>query len=95
MEIYPSVNGFPVHWHPAGCAIYGNTVTGSGGGLYLNNSSPVINASIYNNNAGVNGGGIYCYSSSPLITTGGLINANYAGQGGGGMNAAPTLQVFA
>ncbi|TSA25231.1 hypothetical protein D4R71_05670 [bacterium] len=60
-----------------------NGDTNFGGGIYCNNSSPlIINNYIVNNNADAYGGGIYC-SNSNININNNNINNNTAGCGGG------------
>jgi len=55
-----------------------------GGGIFCNNSSPIIKNNVILNNRANHGGGIYCSRSSPTITAN-TISYNYAGVGGGGI----------
>ncbi|UAY53162.1 beta strand repeat-containing protein [Ferruginibacter albus] len=65
----------------------------SGGGIYLNESSPTLNnLTITNNSATESGGGIFAYSSSPILNNL-TITGNRASNGGGMYNdgSSPVL----
>ena len=65
-----------------------------GGGVYCENSSPIIaNDTITGNSASYSGGGIYCHYASPVIINN-TITANTAVRRGGGIHCfagAPTI----
>jgi len=68
----------------------------SGGGIFINYSSPVITANMITNNTGHSGGGIFIYDSSPVITGNIITENNAVGGGGGGISmnsySSPTIQ---
>jgi len=60
-----------------------NGKAGTGGGILIRDSSPVIAKCTVSNNSGVTGGGVYCDGGSPTIVNS-IIENNYAsGEGGG------------
>jgi len=69
-------------------------IDGFGGGVYCNNSSPMLtNCTITNNTSFGGGGGVYCNDSSPTLTNCTITN-NKANNYGGGVHCSdsfPTL----
>ena len=72
----------------------GSSRNGNGGGVYLQNSSPLIaNCHFKDNNVRVNGGGIFNFFGSPIITNC-IFSGNRAQTGGGvyNINGSPVLK---
>ncbi|MBC8526140.1 MAG: right-handed parallel beta-helix repeat-containing protein, partial [Candidatus Cloacimonetes bacterium] len=68
-----------------GFALSGYTPDGSGGGIFIDNSNPILeHIIIQGNSARYYGGGIYCKDSSPNLENV-IINENTAGIYGGGI----------
>ena len=82
------IEGESRHAKISGCIIrHGGGVNRSGGGIYIDDSSPTIeNCRIEDNSVSRNGGGIYVYgdSSDPLIE-GTIIQNNFSGKSGAGI----------
>jgi len=62
----------------------GYSVKKKGGGIYINNSNPVITDCLITNNNAIYGGGIYCKYSN-IVLSNNTISYNYANGGGGGI----------
>ena len=57
-----------------------------GGGIYIENGSPIIrNCLIRKNRTELDGGGLFCYNSSYPVLLNCIFQGNYARQSGGGM----------
>ena len=80
-----------------GFTITGGNISGNGGGMYNNNSSPTIaNCTFSENTASSTGGGMYNNSSSPTVTncvfTGNkATSTNFGGGGICNISSSPTL----
>jgi len=71
----------------------GGSISGEGGGIYCNDSSPTIANNRITANTVLSGGGIYCRGGFPLITNN-TIAANSASGTAGGIlcaNSSPTI----
>jgi len=61
-----------------------NGNSSNGGGIYCNNSSPIIKNCIFTKNSANNGAGIYCDNSSSPIIMNCVFIRNWVGNGNGG-----------
>ena len=76
-----------------GFKITGGAASSNGGGMSINNSSPVLRNLIISGNTAIQGGGIYNNNSSPILTEV-KISGNTASYNSGGMqndNSSPIL----
>lgn len=81
----------------AGCRVFGNAASLSGGGIYcLQDASPtIVSCVITNNTAAMSGGGLYCGTNSSPAVTDTVISGNMAAFGGGvycNLNSSPQIE---
>ena len=68
-----------------GGKVTGNTASGNGGGIYMNNGYLYVDGGEISGNNAVNGAGIYWASNNKYCLTGGVITGNIATDNGGGV----------
>src|SRR5699024_9943923 len=78
------LNGFVITAGNADGSTVGGGATGSGGGVYINNGSPVLtHLLVIGNQSSLFGGGILITGTSSVFISYTIINHNFALQGGG------------